>query len=75
MGKYTGLLYTTSSFLEGVGRLVDFGGGLDMYNESETPEEADASAIASDWWAIGDDLRDRIRSAGLTYGVEIRDGE
>jgi hypothetical protein len=75
MGKYTGLLYTTPSFLEGVGRIVDFGGALDMYNQSETPEEADTDAIASDWWAIGDDVRGEVSDAVEEHGIEVRDGE
>jgi hypothetical protein len=75
MGKYTGLLCTTPSFLEGVGRIVDFGGCLDMYNESETSEESDMAAIASDWWAIGDDLREEIMKAIKKNEVSTRHGE
>lgn len=61
-------LITRPSFTEGMSRIVDFGGTLNIYNESETPEEADSLAIYSDWKAIGDDLRSAIneyeRSAG-----------
>ncbi len=57
MGDYTDLLYARPSVLEGIARLMDFAGSLNEYNTSETPEEADRLAIASDWYAIGQDLR------------------
>ena len=50
-------LFARPSLLEGVGRIVDFGGSLSMYNFSRTPAEADARAIAVDWRAVGHDVR------------------
>lgn len=50
-------LFARPSFFEGVARLVDFSGSLQVYNESESEARADAWALAGDWWAIGDDLR------------------
>ncbi|HUY78541.1 MAG TPA: hypothetical protein VMV29_17350 [Ktedonobacterales bacterium] len=55
--SYSELLFARPSFLEGVARLFDFGGTLDTYNdEGLTADEANASALASDWRAIGQDM-------------------
>ena len=45
-------------------RLLDFAGTLNEYNSSLSGEQADRIAIASDWRAIGDDLRLVIRNHG-----------
>jgi len=37
MGRYTDLLYARPSFLEGMARVADIGGTLQVYNESPTP--------------------------------------
>ena len=49
-------LFANPSFLEGTARLIDVCGALNMYNESETNEEADFRALRSDWLAVGQDL-------------------
>lgn len=54
---YATLLFATPSFYEGVGRVVDLGGTLTEFNRSGTVEEADRVALASDWAAVGADLR------------------
>lgn len=53
-------LFARPSFIEGVGRVVDVGGTMNLYNESETEAEADAAAIKNDWLAVGDDFRSAI---------------
>jgi hypothetical protein len=60
MGRYTELLYARPSIVEGIARTLDVGGNFDSYNESRTPKEADHAAIASDWHAVGCDLRKAI---------------
>ena len=50
-------LFATPSFLTGAARLVDLGGVFDKYNQSESEEEADSRALASDWLVVGEDLR------------------
>lgn len=50
-------LYAKPSFLEGVARLVDFGGTLNEYNFSQTGDEADARATWMDWAVVGQDMR------------------
>ncbi len=54
---YTGYLYARSGFLYGVASVLDLRATLNYYNEFETPEEADAMAIYSDWLAVGGDLQ------------------
>jgi len=50
-------LFATPSFVEGMGRLIDFGDLLTEYNTSRTSEEADRRATTQDWLAVGDELR------------------
>ena len=55
-------LYARPSFFEGVARLYDRYGLLNRYNQSSSPKKADAKAIASDWLAVGNDIREAINS-------------
>jgi len=52
----SGRLFARPSFLEGYGRAMDIGATLNEYNQNQTPEEADAAAIRSDWQAVGDSI-------------------
>ncbi len=61
MNKY--YLFDDPSFLEGCSRALDLGGTFDSYNVSTTPEEADNIALASDWKAVGNDLRTTLNNA------------
>jgi len=49
-------LFARPSFIEGVARVVDLGGTLQIYNGSITPKEADARALVADWLAVGEDI-------------------
>ena len=49
-----------SSFLDGMAMIFDFGGTLHPQDYKDTGWEDDAAAIASDWVAVGDDLRSAI---------------
>lgn len=53
-------LFAEPSFTEGIARVVDLGGALNVYNSSASPEEADWLAIFADWRAVGEDLNDRM---------------
>lgn len=44
------------SFIEGIARIFDWAGTLNVYNSSATGEEADFLAISADWSIIGQDL-------------------
>lgn len=57
MGGFTSYLFARSSFLEGAGRILDFGNFLSEYNEGLTPEQADALALRADLLAVGGDIR------------------
>ena len=61
MGYYSTFLFADPSFMEGVARLVDFGGTLQQYNVSRSPEEADALAMYADWSAVGHEIRHATR--------------
>jgi hypothetical protein len=60
MNRLSTFLYARPSFIEGVSRVVDVGGTLDVYNESESGEVADWLAIFNDWRMIGTDMRQEL---------------
>ena len=53
----TDFLYAHPSFAEGLGRIIDFGGTLTVFNTSRNETEADTRATQEDWRAVGNDLR------------------
>jgi hypothetical protein len=55
--------FARASFLGGVARIFDFSGTVSEYNSSGTGEKADYDTLLSDWLAVGDDIRERLRSA------------
>ena len=73
MVRYDDLLYPQPSFFEGIGRLMDFAGLLDCYNDSESGDEADQMALMADWFAVGDDLRGVIVDYARRHGIEVVD--
>ena len=48
--------FAQPSYVSGAARLVDLGGVFDKYNKSDTEEQADSRALASDWAIVGHDL-------------------
>jgi hypothetical protein len=59
----TDFLFARPSFASGAARVLDLYGHFDGYNSSGTEQEADESAIASDWYVVGNDLRIAIGQA------------
>ncbi|WP_018703636.1 hypothetical protein [Anaeromusa acidaminophila] len=55
-------LLSTPSLFRGIASVLDVGSSLNIYNESNTTEEADAIANKSDWNVIGKDLRIVMKS-------------
>jgi hypothetical protein len=53
----TDFLTATSTFVIGMGSVLNVGGNHFSYNKSATPEEADQVALASDWAIIGQEIR------------------
>jgi hypothetical protein len=57
MSRPDDYLFARPSFKEGVARILDLGSTLNVYNNSKSSEEADCKALESDWWAVGNDMR------------------
>jgi len=60
----TTFLYATPNFLLGMASVLDLGATLTVYNESESPEEADFKAIYSDWATTGEDISSALNKWG-----------
>ncbi|MBL3539566.1 hypothetical protein [Aminivibrio sp.] len=58
----TDFLFASPSFIGGMAAVLDMGATLTIYNESKTPEEADAKAIACDWRVVGNDIKSAMKS-------------
>ncbi|MDP8929870.1 MAG: hypothetical protein M3O70_15200 [Actinomycetota bacterium] len=61
MSKRSTYFFALPTWMEGVGRLVDFADTLTQYNYAARPDVADALATRMDWHAVGDDLRTAVR--------------
>jgi hypothetical protein len=64
-------LFAQPSFLSGAGRLIDLWGQFDDYNRSDAPAEADAKAIAADWFVVGQDIRDAVEQRHSEIETEV----
>lgn len=53
-------LFARPSFTEGLARLFDFAGSLQVYNRSKTGNEADFKALEADWTMVGRDIREAM---------------
>lgn len=60
MNSTFGYLYARPSLIEGVGRIMDFGNSLNVYNETITPEQADFLAMLADWRVVGSDIQSAL---------------
>jgi hypothetical protein len=60
MSKYTRMLFAMPSFASGAARTMDIGGTFDAYNESATPDLADARALAADFMAVAEDMHTAV---------------
>jgi len=56
----TDFLCSSSSFLTGMGSVVDLRGHLYDYNSSDDPDQL---AIAQDWLMVGQDMSDALKKA------------
>ena len=54
-------LVAAPSYASGMGRLLDWYGVYDTYNQSQNGQEADARAMYADWRIVGQDIRDAMR--------------
>jgi hypothetical protein len=53
-------LFFRPSFLSGAARVLDLFGVFDSYDLSDSPEEADAPALCSDWRIVGQDVMNAV---------------
>lgn len=56
-------LVPESSFIDGLGRLIDFSGSLNIYNSSPSEKVADYLAQRIDWSIVGRDIREASERA------------
>ncbi len=52
----TDFLFSTSSFIAGIGSIFNISGNYFDFNYSQSGHEADAKAIFSDWGMVGNDI-------------------
>ena len=77
--------YARPSFLEGIARLLDFGGALDNYgipylNDLRagripthlTRPETDVAAMRADWIAVGEYIRDAMAEISTATGASTQ---
>ena len=62
MGGSSDFLFARPSFLEGMGRVLDFGNTLNEYNSSSSPAEADARALRADWECVGNAIAEAMNA-------------
>ncbi|MFH1903424.1 MAG: hypothetical protein ABIK20_05180 [Candidatus Omnitrophota bacterium] len=67
-------LFAKPSFCEGIARIVDFGGILNEYNISRTPEETDYLALSSDWGCVGQDIYNALLNFSKDFDKLHRHG-
>lgn len=72
MNTLSTLLFAAPSFAEGMSRVLDIRGTLNVYNESLTENQADFWALYADWRATGQDIRD---AEAEVYCEVLRQGE
>lgn len=53
-------LFAAPNFLSGLSRVFDISSTINVYNDSQSPEEADFRALQSDWIVVGDDIREAV---------------
>ena len=68
----TFFLFAEPSFIEGLARIFDFSGTLNVYNESETEIEADFMALKNDWVEIGKDIKTAIKEYESRSAIAIK---
>lgn len=56
----TDFLFAQPNFFRGFGKVLDLGSTRNVYNTSQSGQEADFKALQSDWMMIGNDIRKAI---------------
>jgi hypothetical protein len=55
-----------TSFIEGMGSVLDFSSSDGYYEFDKTPSEADYNSLRADWLQVGNDLRNAINEQEAT---------
>jgi hypothetical protein len=63
----TDFLCESSSFLAGMGSVLNLRGQTHRYNESDESDDADEIALSHDWYMVGQDLYDALKIADAKY--------
>ncbi len=66
------ILFARPSALCGAASIIDIGGTLVRYVESNSPGQADTLALWSDWLAVGDDIWLAVRTFDEEHGAKSR---
>ena len=53
----TNTLFHRTSFLDGIGSIINIPGNYFDFNYSKSREDADREAIENDWGVVGNDIR------------------
>lgn len=61
MINMTDFLFAAPNFISGFGSALDLGGTMMMFNDSSSPNEADALALANDWAAVNNGVREAVQ--------------
>ncbi len=66
-------LFAQPSFLSGIARLLDWYALYDAYNASCSGREADYKALSSDWYMVGQDIRDAMAAFEKSLPAESQE--
>ena len=66
------ILFARPSALCGAASIIDLGGTLVQYVESNSGGQADTLALWSDWLAVGDDIWHAVRTLDAEHGAKSR---
>lgn len=65
----TDFLLQKNNFLIGLGSVLSIEGNYFEFNKSKSSQDADIKALKSDWYNIGEDIRESINSIKLKEGI------
>jgi len=63
----TDRLFVTTGYVIGAGSVLNIAGNYFSFNTSDSPEEADAKALQSDWMIVGQDIQEAIDKSAIIF--------
>ena len=64
LGDVSSLLVPNMGFVKGMAHVLDLGDTFTVYNISPTPEKADRTALANDWFVVGREMEKAMNAYG-----------